>query len=58
MGRSGLPMTSCNRIGADFRQAVEVAFDPFAEDKPMIPWEAAGVVTGPQKEVVSLGDDE
>jgi hypothetical protein len=53
-----LSLTSVPGSDERFQQIIEVAFDPFAEDKPMIPWEAAGVAARPQKEVVSLGDDE
>ena len=47
-------------LGGDqgFQQPVEVSLDPLAEHEPMVTGEAAGVVAGPEDQVVSLGDHD
>jgi hypothetical protein len=41
-----------------FQQVVQVALDAFAEHKAVVAGELAGVVTGPQDEIVGLRDDD
>jgi hypothetical protein len=41
----------------DFQQVVQVALDALAQHKAMIAREFAGVIAGPQDEVIRFGDD-
>ena len=43
---------------ASFEQVVEVPLDPLAQHEAVVAGEAAGVVAGPENQVVSLGDHD
>ena len=42
----------------DFQQIIEISFDAFAQDETVIAGEFAGMVAGPQDQVIRLGDDD
>ena len=47
-------------LGGDqrFEQPIEVSFDPLAQHEAVVAGEFAGVVAGPENQVVSLGDHD
>ena len=54
------PLAVLGVLGADqrFQQAVEVSLDPLAQHETVVTGELAGVVAGPENQVVSLGDHD
>ncbi len=54
------PLAVLGVLGGDqrFEQPIEFSFDPFAQDEAVVAGEFAGVVAGPENQIVSLGDDD
>ena len=54
------PLAVLGVLGGDqgFQQVVEVPLDPLAQHEAVVAGELAGVVAGPEDQVVSLGDHD
>ena len=46
------------RPDQDFQQIVEAPLDPLAQHEAVVTGEFAGMVAGPQDQVIRLGDDD
>jgi hypothetical protein len=55
--QQGLALLGVLGLDQGLQKVIEVAFDAFAEDEAVIAGEFAGVIAGPQDQVIRLRDD-